>query len=310
MHNSSASLPKIPAKAPAKVAESRQARLVRFGSLIDEVVRNAEEAHEARLTGVPRSPITGWKKLDDRIGGSLPPLGTTVVLGNTGAGKTAFCLQMAAQCAFPALYVTTEMSPAELFRRQMARITGQFLGRLKSGETPPREIERMAQQTAQALPNLYFVDATQGPATLPFLADCSEIVRAQEGNGQTSKILLVVDSLHSWVRGAGSGAPEYEALNAGLSGLQSLSHSIGAPIVVICEQNRANMDAGGVNSGAGSRFIEYGAEIVFDLQAAKEIDAMGELSVTVRLAKNRHGAAGSTVKLSFHGALQRFKEVE
>lgn len=299
----------MPVKAPATAIERRQARLVRFGSLIDEVVQNAAEAHQARLTGVPRSPITGWKKLDERIGGSLPPLGTSVVLGNTGAGKTAFCLQMAAQCAFPALYVTTEMAPAELFRRQMARITGQFLGRLKSGETPPNEIERLARQTAAALPNLCFVDATQGPASLPFLADCAEIVRGQSQNSQAPKILLVVDSLHSWVRGAGAGAPEYEALNAGLSGLQSLSHSIAAPIVVICEQNRAGMDAGGVNSGAGSRFIEYGAEIIFDLQAAKETDVLGELPVTVRLAKNRHGAAGATVKLSFHGALQRFKEV-
>ena len=271
---------------------------------MDEVVQNAALAHEARQSGVSRFPVTGWKKLDEKIGGSLPPVGTVVVLGNTGSGKTAFSLQMAAQCAFPALYVTTEMAPAELFRRQMARVSGQFLGRLKSGELTPSQIETIAIKTAQTMPDLCFVDATRGPATLSFLRDCAHIVR-----GGSSQLLVVVDSLHTWVRGAGSGAPEYEALNSGLIGLQTLSHQIGSPVMIICEQSRSAMDAGGVNSGAGTRFIEYGAEIVFDLQAAKESDALGETPVTIRLAKNRHGSAGSLVKLSFNGALQRFKEL-
>jgi replicative DNA helicase len=32
--------------------------------------------------------------------------------------------------------------------------------------------------------------------------------------------------------------------------------------------------------------------------------------VTLRLAKNRHGAAGKSVPLKFNGALQRFSEVQ
>jgi hypothetical protein len=38
----------------------------------------------------------------------------------------------------------------------------------------------------------------------------------------------------------------------------------------VCEQSRAAIAGGGVNSGAGSHSIEYRAEIVFDLQAGKE----------------------------------------
>ncbi len=52
------------------------------------------------------------------------------------------------------------------------------------------------------------------------------------------------------------------------------------------------------------------AEIVFDLQAGKELGADGEKEVGLQLAKNRHGAAGMNVKLSFNGALQRFKSKE
>lgn len=85
---------------------------------------------------------------------------------------------------------------------------------------------------------------------------------------------------------------------------------------MVCEQSRAAIaGGGGVNSGAGScsiecRSIEYGAEIVFDLQVGKEASGLGEREVAVKIAKNRHGAAGMTVNLQFNGALQRFKESE
>ncbi len=237
--------------------------------------------------------------------GTLPKIGPSMVLGNTGAGKTAFVTQIAASCGFPALYVTTEMAPAELFRRQMARLSGTFLGRLKSGEIPPHEFEAMAKAAAGEMPQLAFVDSTMAFAHPSYLHECALKVR---GNFKT--LLLVVDSLHTWTRGGGSGLNEYEALNQNLLLLQRLCHQLECPALVVCEQSRAAIaGGGGVNSGAGSRSIEYGAELVLDLQASKEVDGMGERAVQLCIAKNRHGAAGGTVKLHFNGALQRFKEV-
>ncbi len=226
-----------------------------------------------------------------------------MILGNTGAGKTAFVTQIAASCQCPALLVTCEMSPAELFRRQMARVCGQFLGRFKTGEMTPGEVESMAARTADAMPNLSLVDATRAYASPAYL---QEVALREKGDAR--HFLLVIDSLHSWTRSAQSGAAEYEALNNGLQSLQTLGRNLKCPVLIVCEQGRANMEAGGVNSGAGTRAIEYGAEIVFDLQAAKEEEATGEKPVTLRFAKNRHGAKDATVKLSFNGALQRFKE--
>ncbi len=279
-------------------------RLVRCSEIVGQVLQDATEAHEARVSGTLRAPVTGFKGLDEKIGGALPKAGTCIVLGNTGTGKTAFAMQIAAMCGFPALFVTTEMTPAELFRRQMARVTGTFLGRLKSGEMAPREIEAMAARTAQAMPDLSFVDSTTAFASPTYLRECAGLVR-----GDSKSLLLVVDSLHTWTRGAASGVSEYEALNDGLRSLQMLCHQLECPALVVCEQSRAAIaGGGGVNSGAGSRFIEYGAEIVFDLQASKEASGAGEREVAVRIAKNRHGAAGMTVNLHFNGALQRFKE--
>ena len=281
-----------------------QPPLLRCADIIGTVVSEAREANESRRTGQLRTPITGFKSLDEKIGGGLPRVGPSMVLGNTGAGKTAFATQIAASCGFPALYVTTEMAPAELFRRQMARVSNTFLGRLKSGEIPAPEIEAMALQTAAAMPGLNFVDSTVAFASSSYLRECAERVR-----GDAKTLLLVIDSLHTWTRGGNSGLNEYEALNQNLLSLQRLCHQLECPALVVCEQSRAAIaGGGGVNSGAGSRSIEYGAEIVFDLQASKEMDGMGERAVQLCIVKNRHGAAGATVKLQFNGALQRFRE--
>ena len=279
-------------------------RLLRCSDIIGEVVSEAREANDARRSGQLRAPITGFKRLDEKIGGTLPKIGPCMVLGNTGAGKTAFVTQIAASCGFPALYVTTEMAPAELFRRQMARFSGTFLGRLKSGEMAPEEFETLAKETAGEMAQLAFVDSTVAFAHPTYLHECALKVR-----GSAKTLLLVVDSLHTWTRGGSSGLNEYEALNQNLLLLQRLCHQLQCPALVVCEQSRAAIaGGGGVNSGAGSRSIEYGAEIVFDLKASKEVDGMGERAVQLCIAKNRHGAAGATVKLQFNGALQRFKE--
>ena len=115
---------------------AEQPRLLRLRSLLDEWEADAVAAHLAHTTGTPRGPITSLKALDRELGGALGP-GLHVVHASPGVGKTAFCLQVAASSPFPALYLTCEMAPLELFRRHTARVTSTFLGRLKSGEFDP-----------------------------------------------------------------------------------------------------------------------------------------------------------------------------
>jgi replicative DNA helicase len=65
-----------------------------------------------------------------------------------------------------------------------------------------------------------------------------------------------------------------------------------------------------MSAGAGTRKIEYGAETVLDLEVAEDAkpDARGDTQVALKLAKNRAGQAGRTIRLLFNGALQRFRE--
>jgi replicative DNA helicase len=282
------------------------ARLMLLRDVLQDVRADADAAHESRLTGKPRGAITGLANLDRELSGAFAP-GLHFIHGNAGAGKTAFALQTAADCQSPAMFVTCEMAPAELLRRHTARATQTYLNRLKSGEMTGADVQRLTLQAIEKAPALAFVDATAAAANLELLHECAQIVK-----GDAKHLLIVIDSLHSWAGGLGLGLPEYEALNAAVGGLQRLSRRLSCAILIVSERNRDSMKSGGdgINSGAGTRKIEYGAETVISLERTKDkIDGAGEVEVTLKLAKNRHGAAGKPIDLKFNGALQRFCEV-
>ncbi len=232
--------------------------------------------------------------------------------GNSGAGKTALALQIAAGCAepegFPVLFVTCEMAVSEMLRRLTANVTETYLGRLKSGELTPDDAEALAMRAIEAAPLLAFVDATQAAASQAYLLECAEIVK-----GDAPHLLIVIDSLHTWtqtIAATESTLSEYEALNYGIRALQMLAASMRSPVLIVSEQNRDSMKSGGLNAGAGSRKIEYQAETVIDLNCDKtKISAKKESEVTLKVQKNRHGASGHELKLWFNGPTQRFREV-
>lgn len=282
-------------------------RLSRLGDLLDDLEQAATTAHDAFTTGRPRGPVTTFGMLDRELGGALEP-GLHVAHGQPGAGKTAFALQIAATCGFPALYVTCEMSPVELLRRLTARVTNTYLGRLRSGELSPTTVVSLARQAAAVSPNLYIADATMAFADPMWIRQAALAARC----GDDAPLLIVIDSVHSWIEGAPDNLAEYEALNAGLAALRAAAGALNCPILAIAERNRASMKGGGLNAGAGTRKIEYGSSSVLDLarDLDKPTDAAGEADVTLTLAKNRNGAAGKKIALKFNGALQRFREVD
>jgi replicative DNA helicase len=266
--------------------------------------------------------VTGLRTLDDALGGVLQP-GLHVVHGGPGAGKTAFCLQVAGTCGSPALYVTAEMRPLELLRRITARVTSTFLGRLKSGELAPADSLAKAQEAVAALPRLALADACDAFASPEWLREAARAVRGDERH-----VLVVVDSVHSWSEAAPvPELTEYDRLNAAIAELRVLAGQLGCPVLAVAERNRASMAAGGLSASAGSRKFEYTGESVLDLSAGdKERDtssgptwmaggggavtAPNEAPVTLTVQKNRNGAAGKRLRLSFHGALQRFTDLE
>lgn len=279
--------------------------LMRLQDLLSAWDAEAAALHRAKQTGQARGPVTGLPKLDRELSGHLAN-GVHVLHGAPGVGKTAFCLQLAAECGCPALYVTAEMAPLELLRRITARKTGTFLGKFKTGELDPQHAGELARKAIAELSHLAILDATQAYPTAPALLKAAEATRNTVPENR--HLLIIMDSVHSWSEGAQG--EEYDRLNEHLAALRALTHRLSCPILAVAERNRQSMGRGGQSASAGSRKFEYGAETVLDLDAdpdAKE-DGSGEKPVTLHLRKNRHGALGKAISLRFHGALQSYRE--
>lgn len=315
-----------PFEAPqaAEITSPDQPRVYRLGDLLDEWDTFAEEAYEARQGNKPLGIKTGLDKVDEEIGGVFQP-GLHFIHGGPGIGKTAFALQVAATCGFPALFVTNpgELSALELLRRITARVTGTYLGKFKSGELEPDQAKAQVRRAIATCPNLAILDSTRGyvPAFAPDsnpnamnLCDLAETLR-----GDSPHVVIVIDSLHSWAGSVITGLSEYDSLNAGIASLSSLALALKCPVLAIAERNRESMERGGLSAGAGTRKIEYKGETVIELDATEyetvagkrcpKKDANDEAMLTFSLSKNRNGLIGRSVELRFNGALQRYREV-
>jgi replicative DNA helicase len=289
---------------PKTAAVADKPQLLRLDQLLDALEADAGAAHAARASGHPRGPVTGLGSVDRELGGFLQP-GLHVLHSNTGVGKTAFAWQMATTARHPCLYVSCEMAPLELLRRLIARATDTHLGKLKSGELDAAESRRLAERAiATAAGGCYLVDATTAHAPGDYLLEVATIAKDQGGH-----LLIVVDSVHSWIESSPDMLSEYDALNAGLVALRQLAHALACPVLTLAERSRAAMKDGGVNAAAGSRRFEYGAESVISLDRKGAIDSTnGAVPIELVLDKNRHGASGRKIKLHFLGAVQRFEE--
>ena len=293
-----------------------QQPLVRFSDLLGNVTEYAEAANMAHRTGTPRGPVTCIPSLTRALGGCLE-VGTHVVLGAPGAGKTAFVMQTAAQCGFPSLFVTCEMSPRELLFRHTARVlhdqdprTRVTLSKLKSGSLSPEQVLDYVRQGIRAAPKLCLVDATRDAVSPSTIAELGSLARGDEKH-----LLIVIDSLHSWVSAYAEGLTEYEALGAGILALNRIAAELRCPVLYISERNRAHMKNGGQSSGAGNRKIEYGCEAELDMgldpdNDAQKPDENGFVSYPMIVRKNRHGGRGREVQVKFLGPFQKFVDLE
>jgi replicative DNA helicase len=277
----------------------------------------AEEAlyRDARASGRAPGPVTGFATLDEELGSFLTP-GLHPLLAAPGAGKTAFTLQVAAQCGCPALYVTSEMRRIELLRRIMARVTSTFLGKLRGGQLSHEELQARLAATARACPQLALYDATEQPISA---ADVQARAEALRRRFEARDVLIVIDSVTDWASSAmgedgdGAGLTEYALAEGALNGLKQIALNLKCPVIVVAHRNRAGQNARGaakLHSAKATGRYEYIAESVWDLErdTTQVPDSQGRTPATLTLLKNRQGGTGLSINLSFEGRLQKFTE--
>src|SRR5712691_1276206 len=180
-----------------------------LADLIPDLLAEAEALALARATGQPRGPVTGLSLVDELLGGFLAS-GVHILQAAPAAGKTASALQIGATCGFPCLYVTSEMRPIDLFLRVIARTTGEYLGRLTSGELPPPQVARLAQRAAGLAPGLAILDGTVAYASVQTIRDAAEALRDRF---ESPHVLVILDSLQYWARGSSIPGGDYERVS-------------------------------------------------------------------------------------------------
>jgi replicative DNA helicase len=277
-------------------------RLLALCDLVDAVGNDYRDAYSARREGRSRGPVTAIPDLDAELGGHLC-VGVHGVHGAPGVGKTAFAFQIGAECGVPCLFVSCEMGAEDLLLRLTARVNEVPLSRLREAALSPEEVLPMFDRTAQSHPELVIADATIGSAPPDWLRSALGVTRRGAAHG-----LVIIDSVNSWAEAVAPDVSEYDALNAGMIALRELGQDHRVAVLCTIERNRASMVSGGLHAGAGSRRLEYACDTVLEMSRDPDarLDAAREVTVTLKISKNRHGAPGRSFPLCFNGALQRF----
>lgn len=231
---------------------------------------------------------TGLFELDLALGGGIPKAGLTVCAGETGKGKTALALHLAANAAKRGeriLFVSLEMTDFEIIERMVANV-----GRIPMSDvsTPGEASHGRLEGIKGAISSLAKADAWFSDVMVTGLQDILDECRLLHSQKPLDLILVDYIQLVSGHQNQGMNrerevASVSRALH--LTGLQT-----GAAVVAMSQLN----DDGYMRE---SRAIA---------QDAKCILAVKDTGIDI--SKNRQGPGrGTTVPLTLNGMFQRFE---
>jgi len=278
-----------------------------LAAIIEALTLDAALRREAMEAGRPLGPVTGLRKLDALVSGSLMP-GLHILHGSPGSTKSALALTMASQCQAPALFVSCEMGAVEVLRRLIARHTGTYLNRLKTGELTAGAVQDLATKTASTFPLLGIMDATAKPAPIVHIAEAITSLRESPAGQQARApgAFVVVDSAHTWAARAFPEMEEYQRLAFALDKMEELAQSQRIPLLLIAERSKA-ATKGGQGAAAGHRRFEYSGETVLEIDCKEEKGQDDWQECLLTISKNRHGSCGR-IPLRWQGKTQRHEE--
>jgi replicative DNA helicase len=257
------------------------------------------------LTGKPPTfyPIGEGKLAEIEVGPGL----VTLIGGPPGVGKTAFTMQAVVDAlrltpTLRALVCNVEMSARVLLDRQLARLSGITLKRIRYRRLGAEHADRLDQalNTLESLSErLCFV---QPPIDLANVAAVADEFRAD---------VLLLDYIQR-IRPPGDHGDRRGAVDATMDYLRQFADTEVAVIVVAAvartkdRKGRSSYDGDGLNlaSFRESSELEFGADDAFILAPSR---AAGE--VTLRHLKARHGELNS-IRLVFDGRHQRCVPIE
>lgn len=239
---------------------------------------------------------TGYRDVDNVLGGGLLSSGMYVLAARPGMGKTTLALNIADRVARntgPVLFVSLEMDLEQLEAKRLARESGVPSNKLLMHRLSEQENQRMA-QAAEAL------------HTVPMYLNRKEKATVQEVLALARRVkqlsLVIIDYLGILTpeerRG---GASRYEYVTEISGSIKTIARKLKVPVLVLAQLNRASesrsdhrpqlsdlRDTGAIEQDAdGVLFIHRAA--YYD---GEELDRYAPEPMEIIVAKNRHGPTG------------------
>ncbi len=284
--------------------------VVRIKELMWKTMERIEARHrgDESVRGIP----SGYVDLDQMTNG-FQRSDLIIVAARPSMGKTAFCLNVAANSALeskvPTAIFSLEMSRDQLVERLLAAESFVDLSRLRSGRLRDDDYPKMSRAAGLLGTAPIWIDDT--PAlTLLELRSKARRMKAEHDVG-----LFVVDYLQL-LRGPRTESRQEEISFISRS-LKALARELETPVVALSQLSRAPEQRGGdrrplLSDLRDSGAIEQDADLVMFIYRAEMYPGLLERSdsaqeglAEVILAKHRNGPTG-TIKLAFHKQYTRF----
>ena len=288
-----------------------------------DVITRTEEFKAARDSGASVGINTGIPKLDNILCGLMP--GQLIILGAcSGVGKTALALNIADYIskAHTVLYVSLEMTAAEIAGRLIAGVSGVPLKKIKSGLIKTCDIDRL--KSVQGSEGLFINDNFSQTAA-------SITAAAHKLKRRKGLDFMVVDYLQLMGRDRTLG--DVQALDELTRQLKIMAGDLNIPILVLSQLSRDVNKRDGGNTAKpklsdlrGSGAIEQNADVVLLLHRPDNDNKQtsgkrktvtlnrrtffmdGDFAI-LNIAKHRSGERGD-ILLSFNGERFKFSEVD
>ena len=271
------------------VSQKVGGRTVSSGEMLHRFFDELREREDGKWNMVP----SGYKSLDDLLGGGFLNGGLYIIAARPGMGKTTFALNIADKIEGGVLFVSLEMSENQLTAKRISSRAWVPASRLLLGKTfSDEEYGKICIASADISESGMVINRRMGAtvAEVAIMAHSVQNLRA-----------VFVDYL-GLLRPENRRASRYEATTEISGALKQLAISLGVPVIALSQLNRGAegrenkepqlsdlRDSGSVEQDADGVLLLYREDYY------QPDGSGGDSAVTMKVtvAKNRHAGLGS-----------------
>ncbi len=265
--------------------------------VVMEIIGDIQNAYEKK--GAPDDVIpTGFKSLDDSLGGGMRGDDMILLTGPTKGGKSILAQNIAENVWFsggrPTLIISLEMSSKSLFQRILASQSKTSLTRMRRGWLVDRDISAIAAHSSKVAESKITVRSDVN--SLFQIVSICRAMKAKHANLGA----IVVDYAQLIRRPQGKNENREQVVADISTTLRGLNLELGVPLILLAQENKQG-DARESSRLEQDCTMRLKIEKVYDAQK-NEDDTVRNIAIP--LARN---GPPCEFKLTFRGDLARFE---